>query len=134
MPLDLVGAAEEMRRLEDLIEAGLRALKRYAAESAAAEATYRKAKAQAWVTTPRVRTIQVSGRSVEEKLTAFDRQAQVEGETADLRYLRDLARDMRQAALEAVRCRRAELSSWQSLLAAEKEEFGMARFGPHQGP
>lgn len=122
MPLDLVGAAEEIHRLAELLDKGLEALRSYAHAYAEAERDYRKAKAELWVTTPRTRD--------GEKVTVFDRQAQVDGASADLRMARDLAQDMRQAALEAVRSRRAMLSAVQSLLAAERAEAEFARTGP----
>lgn len=111
-----------MRRLSDLLDKGLEALRSYAREYAAAEAAYRKSKAEHWITTPRIRD--------GEKITVFDRQAQVDAATADLRMVRDLAQDMRQAALEAVRSRRAQLSALQSLLAAERAEAEFARTAP----
>lgn len=119
--LDLQEAMEEMRRLSGLLDDGLAAMRRLANEYAQTEATYRKGKAHAWLAT---RT------GDDRRLSVTERTAIVDSETADLRMARDLAEAMRQAALESVRSRRAQVSAWQSLLAAEREEMAMARTGP----
>jgi len=115
-----------MRRLSTLLDTGLEALRSFASDYASAEALYRKAKAAAWLETPRSRN--------GDKLTAAEREAMVDATTADERYARDLAQDMRIAALEAVRSRRAQLSAFQSLLAAERSESELARTGPVYSP
>lgn len=120
--LDLSEAADEMRRLSDLLDKGLEALRRLAVESSAAERDYRKAKAACWLETPRVRA--------GDKITAVEREAMVNAETADARYIRDLAVDMKSAAMESVRSRRSQLSGLQSLLAAERAEAEFARVSP----
>lgn len=117
--LDLSEAAEEMRRLSDLLDKGLEALRRLAVESSAAERDYRKQKAAVWLETPRSR----GG----DKITAVEREAMVNAETADARYVRDLAVDMKSAAMESVRSRRSQLSGLQSLLAAERAEAEFVR-------
>jgi hypothetical protein len=122
VPLDLSDAGVEMHRLSDLIDKGLDALRIYAHESAAAERDYRHLRALSWLATPRERDSL--------KLTAGEREAMVDAETAEARYTRDLASDMRQAALEAVRARRAQLSAYQSLLAADRAEAEFVRTGP----
>jgi hypothetical protein len=113
---------DEFTRLSGLLEQGLDALKRHVAGYAQAEAEYRKAKAQAWINAPRFHE--------DTKVTAGEREAWVTGETAALRHTRDIADGMRQAALEAVRSRRAQISALQTLLNAHQEEAKFARTGP----
>jgi hypothetical protein len=114
--VNITEATAEARRLNELLDAGLGALRAQARSLADAEQTYRKAVARAWLDAP-------DG-------TAAFREAWVNGQCADLRHARDLADGMRQAALEAVRSRRTQVSALQSLLAAHREEAGLARFGP----
>jgi hypothetical protein len=106
--MSLPEIADEMARLSRLLDQGLAALRDQARELAEAEREYRRAKAQAWVTAP--------------EGTVPQREAFVNGVTADLRYVRDLADGMRSAALEAVRSRRTQVSALQSLLAAHRAE------------
>lgn len=108
--------AAEMRRLSMLLDEGLKFLREQGREFAEAEAEYRKAKALAWLHAP-------TG-------TVPEREAWVGGHTADDRKRRDLADVMRQAALEAVRSRRGQISALQTLLNAEQEEMKVARTGP----
>ena len=122
--LDLAEVAAEVRRLSELIDQALEALRRYGRDSATSERDYRKLKSDAWVTTPHER----DGK----KLIAAEREAIVNAETADIRYARDLAVDLRQAALESVRSRRAQLSALQSLLGAERAEIELARTAPRE--
>lgn len=123
MPLDMHEATDEMHRLSKLLDDGLAALRRLATEYADAEMAYREAKARAWVSTPR---------SYQDGKVMYgkEREAIVDSATAKERRVRDIADSMRQAALESVRSRRAQVSALQSLLAAERAEIGMARFGP----
>ena len=114
--------ADEFNRLSGLLDQGLDALKRHVVAYAEAEAAYRKGKAQAWVSAPRFHE--------DTKVTAGEREAWVDGETAQLRHTRDIADGMRQAALEAVRSRRSQISALQSLLAGHREEVALARTGP----
>ena len=104
---------EEARRLSALIDSGIRTLAAAGEEVAHAEHAYREAKAKAWV--------MVSG------ALAKDREAQVDGSTADLRLARDLAESKRQACIEALRARRVQLSALQSILAATRSEMELAR-------
>lgn len=109
-------AVETVRRLSRQLDAGLDVLRGSAEDVADAERDYRKAKAVAWVSRP-------DG-------TAAERAAMVDSDTADLRYKRDLAEGMRRAALESVRARATQISMWQTLLNADKEEARFARTGP----
>lgn len=113
MILDNLG--EEMARLSRLIDQGLQALRDQAAELAEAENEYRLAKATAWISAP-------AG-------TVPEREAWVNGQTAGMRRRRDLAEGLRQAALEAVRSRRTQVSALQTLLNAHQEEAKFARTG-----
>ena len=87
-----------------------------AEELAEAEHDYRLAVAQAFVSAP-------DG-------TVPEKEAWVNGRCAAARRRRDLADGLRQAALEAVRSRRTQVSALQSLLAAERVEAEFARTGP----
>lgn len=115
----------EMRRLSDLIDRGVTALREQSEKLAAAEHDYRQAKAEAWITVER-RTFD------DEKRLAAEIEAEVNGRCAEHRQARDLAEGMRQAALESLRSRRTQLSALQSLLAAHREEAGFARTEPRE--
>jgi hypothetical protein len=120
MPLSMSEAFEEAMRLSRLIDDGIDALKRHSVALAEAEQAYRLGKAKAWMRA-----------KVElDKGTVPEREAWVNGETAALRYKRDIEDGMRQSALEAVRSRRTQVSALQSLLAAEREGAAFARTGP----
>lgn len=108
--------ADEMRRLSRLLDKGLEAMRDQARELADAEHDYRKAKGQAWLSAP-------DG-------TVPEREAWVNEATAKQRHRRDLAEGLRQAALEAVRSRRTQVSALQTLLNADREEAAFARTGP----
>lgn len=121
--MNLSEAFAEATRLSRLIDAGIEALREQSKQLATAENEYRKAKSQAWVRCPR-------DEAGQKDWTAARREAWVDAECADLRYHRDVAEGMRQAALEAVRARRTQVSVLQSLLNAEKAEAEFARTGP----
>ena len=106
----------EANRLSAKIDAGVQALNAAAARAAHAEHDYRLHKAKAWMTC--------------REGTVPERQAQVDGECADLRLARDLAEGERVAALEALRSRRSQLSAVQSIAAAYRAEAEHARYGP----
>lgn len=114
--IDHAELADEMRRLSRLLDSGLAALRDQAHELAESEQEYRQAKATAWLTAP--------------EGTVPERDAWVGGQTAKQRHRRDLAEGMRQAALEAVRARRTQVSALQSLMAAERAEAEFSRTGP----
>jgi hypothetical protein len=109
-------AAAEVRRLSGLLDAGLEILRSSAEDVALAEQAYRKARAQAWVENT--------------EGTAGFRESQVDGQTAGLRYKRDVAEGMRRAALESVRARTTQISAVQSLLNAHRAEANFVRSGP----
>lgn len=111
---------DEMIRLSRLLDDALSYLSRQVKEYAEAEHAYRMGKAKAWLESP-------AG-------TVPERESFVNGVTADLRKPRDLADGMRQAALEAVRSRRAQLSALQTAANAHREEAGLARYGPELEP
>lgn len=118
-------AEQEYRRLSTLVDEGLAVLWTATHDFADAERAYRKQKAEAWA------DVAPGGRG---GLTVPEREAQVNSATADLRFQRDLADGIRQAALEAVRARRSQMSGMQSLLAFIREEMGMAKFGADVSP
>lgn len=114
-------AADEVMRLSGLLDQGLDYLKTQTRAYATAEKEYRKGKAQAWVKT----AVQTEGR----KMLAAEREDMIDAETADLREARDLADGMRQAALEAVRSRRAQISALQTLMNGYRAEAEFVRTG-----
>jgi hypothetical protein len=114
--LNLTEAFTEANRLTVLLDKGLEFLREQGHEYADAENEYRKAKAAAWLVAP-VGTVP-------------EREAWVNGKTAGERKRRDLADAMRQAALEAVRSRRGQISALQTLVNATQEEMKFARTGP----
>jgi hypothetical protein len=118
---------ERALHFSTLIDQGLTAMRELAEAYAQAEADYRKAKSEAWVRCP---VDDPAVKAGEREWTAARREAWVNAQTADLRYARDLAEAMRQAALESVRSRRAQLSAIQTFANAHREEAGLARTGP----
>lgn len=119
----LAEAQTEMLRLSRLIDAGVEASKDHAVKLATAEATYRKARAEAWLRCPK----DAPG---EREWTAARREAWVDAECADLRKARDLEEAMKDAAREAVRARQTQLSSWQTLVRAHQAEAEFVRTTP----
>ena len=113
MTLDELAA--EARRLSELLDRGVGALRDAARQYADAEHAYRLAHAQAY--------LQTEG-------TVGEREAQTYIQVGGLRRDRDYADAIRAAALEAVRSRRTQLSAVQSLLAANKAEADFARTTP----
>ncbi len=120
MPLNVAEATAEMRRLSGLLDGGLDVLRKAGIDLANLEAAYRRAKAEAWLTTPRE---DEDGKTI----LAKEREAEVDSVTAEYRKARDIAEAMRLAALESIRSRRAQLSAWQTLVSADKEEAAMSR-------
>lgn len=121
-------AAGEMRRLSALADRGVTALREAADEWAHAEHAYRSLKAKKWIESATLTTEAGKPESV------GARQAWVDGECATARLGRDIADGMRQAALEALRTRRQQLSALQSLLAADRAEAQIAAFQPEMVP
>ena len=104
----------EVRRISDLIDRGISALREASSEYAEAEHAYRQARAKAFLAA---------------KGTVPERESFVELRCGDLRHARDVADGLRTAALESVRSRRGQLSALQSLLAASRAEVEFARTG-----
>lgn len=119
--------AEEIHRLSRKIDDGISFLRKQSEALAEAEEAYRKAKAEAWVRCP---SDDAGTRSGEREWTAGRKEAWVNADTAGLRRTRDLAEGMRQAALEAVRARRAQMSAWQTLINAHIAEANLVGTGP----
>lgn len=118
--------ATEFRRLSDLLDKALEFAKLKVYEAAEAERAYRAGQAKAWLEAPRFHE--------DVKTTAGEREAWVNGETADLRQKRDLADGLRQMGLEAIRSRRTQISMLQTALNAHKEETAFGRTGPEYTP
>lgn len=112
--------ADEMRRLSDLLDKGIAALRDQALSLASAEADYRRGKSRAWVQI-------VKHEDDGSKRLAAQLEAEVNEMCAELREARDIAEGLRQAALEAVRSRRTQISALQSLLNAHKAEAEFVR-------
>lgn len=112
--------AQEMRDAEEAA--------RLAVEKAAsAERDYRKRDAIAF--------IQCDGRNVDERRSKAEVLAfNDENTVGDLRFKRDLARDMRDVAKEVIRNRRQELSALQTLGRLAQEEAAFDRTGAREQP
>jgi hypothetical protein len=108
-------AGAEMARLSELLDKALRVLREQASEFALAEDAYRMAHAKAYM---------AHAGPVHERKAAADLVTSAE------RQRSHLADGMRQAALEAVRSRRAQISALQSLLAADRAEAEFVRTAP----
>lgn len=109
----------EMRRLSQLLDDALAYLRSQIQEYAESEDAYRLARAKAFIAS--------NG-------TVQARESQVDLATSEQRKRAHLAEGMKQAALEAVRARRAQLSAVQTLVNAHREEAGFVRTGPdHAG-
>lgn len=116
--MDIVEMTKEMGRLSLNIDKGVEELRTQTAAFAEAEREYRKAKAIAWA---EMLAVERPG------VTAAHKEAQVNADTADLRFVRDLAEGSRKAALEAVRARQSQLSALMTLLAAHRAEAHLAQ-------
>ena len=110
---------EEMKQLSGRLDDGIEALKRYVREYAQTENDYRLARATTYLA--------ADG-------PVAERNAIADSKTGKERYAMRLADGMRQAALEAVRSRRQQLSALQSVSAAYRAEAEFARTGPREGP
>lgn len=117
--MNLDEADQEFQRLSDLLDRGLIAMREEATNVAERENEYRKARSGAWVECP----------SADKEWTAARREAWVDARCADLRMSRDIAEGLRQAAVEAVRSRRTQISSLQTLLNAHQQEAKAAHYG-----
>lgn len=106
-----------MHRLSGLLDDALAFLKRQTADYAEAEDAYRMARARAYLE---------SAGTVDERKSAADLA------TSEQRQRAHLTDGMRQAALEAVRSRRAQISALQSLLNAYRAEAELAGTGPER--
>lgn len=107
----LIAAATDLKDGHKLLEQRV-------TEAAAADHAWRVERAKAYART--------SG-------TVAERDAEVETATGDLRYAAKLAEDLRVAALEGVRSRRAVLSAIQSMVALSRSEMDFAKYGPQEG-
>lgn len=112
-------AFEKMETLSRQLNEALSFLHAKVGDYADAERSYRKAKAQAWVEHPKSKDT-----------VAAQREAAVDAATADERHARDLADGLRQAALEAVRSRRAQISALQTLVNGYRAEAEFVRTAP----
>lgn len=118
--LSLPDLVREASRLSAKIDEGVRTLAEAASKVARAEHDYRRLRGQLWAQTP-------DG-------TARAREAWVDSESAGLRLARDLAEATRMSALEALRSRRAQLSSVQTLAGIQRAEAELAKYGTQETP
>ena len=105
----------EARRLSELLDKGLAALRAAATDYAEYEHAYRLASARAYL---------AHGGTIPE------REAAVYVEVGELKLQRDIAEGLKLSAMEAIRSRRTQLSALQSILAAHREEAAYDRTGP----
>jgi hypothetical protein len=113
--------ADEFLRLSQLLEEAHRQLSLQVALYAETEATYRRAKAEAWVLCPF---------DDRKEWTAARREAWVNAETSVERRNRDLAEGLRRASLEAIRSYRGQISALQTLVNSQIEEAKFAQTRP----
>lgn len=111
--------AEEMRRLTRLLDSGLEVYREAPESEASKERDYRKLRARRWV---------------DAEGTAKQKEDWVDGETADARYERDVAKGLVLVARESVRSRQAQLSALQTLVNAHRAEAEFSRTAPREGP
>lgn len=111
----LTEAIDEVRRLSRQIENGLDVLRETGEKVAEAERDYRRQRSLQW--------LEVEG-------TAREKEAHVDGATADLRFERDVQEGLRRAAIESVRARATQISMWQTLVNAHRSEAELAGKGP----
>lgn len=109
-------AHEQLLQLSAQLNEALSRLHTRVIEYANAERDYRKARARAWVETPKTKDT-----------VAAQREAAVDAATADERRDRDIADGLRQAELEAVRSRRAQISALQTLMNGYRAEAEFVR-------
>lgn len=110
---DLIQEMLAASREIDTVIDGLRMKAQAAAE---AERAYRKGRAEAWVTAP-------------DGLAKF-REDAINAVTADLRFARDLATDLKQVEFERLRVLKARLSVLQTISNSVRDEVGLAgRYG-----
>lgn len=114
--MNLHELTSEMLRLSTILDKGIAALSKAGRDVATAENVYRQAVSEAWVKAP--------------EGTVPQREAWVNGQTAEKRLERDLADAERQAALEAVRSRRTQLSALQTVANAVRAEAEIGRYSP----
>jgi hypothetical protein len=103
----------EARRLRELLQSGLTAFREQSVAVAEAERAYRKGKAEAWA------------RRAGEGSVA-ERTAHVDADSADLRFVRDVADAMAKSARLAVQVRLSELDFLRSEFAALREDMRLA--------
>lgn len=119
--------AKEGRRLTGLLEAALASVPERVRAAATAERDYRKAVQEAWVRCPRDEKGVKAG---DKDWPVSRREAWVDAETSDLRYVRDVAEGMLRNAYGAQRAYETQISLLQSTANVYKAEAQFAQFGP----
>lgn len=111
----LLDAVQELRDAQDELASTSK-------DFAACERAYRLHKAMAFVSS--------IGSSATEREAKAETVTYQDRTLSDARYARDLARGLRESALEKVRSTRQTVSAIQSLAALEKSEAELAKWGP----
>jgi hypothetical protein len=110
--VNLADAELEMTRLNSLIDKGITEMVHQAQEYAVAEDEYRCARATVYLAS---------------EGTVGERTSRVDLATSQERQRAHLAEGVKQAAVEAVRSRRAQLSAYQTLLNSHQAEANLVR-------
>lgn len=118
--MNVAELADEALRLSRRLERATDTIRDQAPILADTELEYRKAKAQAWLAAP-------DG-------TVPEREAHVEGVTAEVRRARDYAKHMQRAAIEASRNMRQQISVLQSVAKLATTEVEAFAYGPQETP
>ena len=112
----LSGLAEMIFATISELESDVRTLETRSREAATTDRDYRRERSVAYLMA---------------KGTIPEREATVAKATDELRFRSQLAEDLKVAALEAVRSRRAKLSALQTLANSLKAEMDLVGYGPH---
>ena len=112
----------EFKMRSQQVDDALAYLRKAVTEWADAEEVYRREKAKSYLA-HKARTRQVA-----------DAKSLAEIDCSKLMHACHIADGMKQAALENVRARRAQLSALQSIAAMNREEAGFAKTGPQFSP
>lgn len=120
MDADVRDLIDEGKRFCTLIDKGVEALRQAGQDEAEAEFKLAKATETAWAEAP--------------EGTIPEREAYVEGQTAQLQRDYTAAQNMRRTAKAALDSRRQQLSYVQSALSAHRSEAEFANYGPERSP
>lgn len=114
---------DQLEHLQNLVDESLAFMRVAAREFAEAEDSYRLTQA----------SHMLAARNQDGVKTADERKAWVDLQTSDERQRAHLAADMKDAAKEAARSRRAQLSAFQTWLNSQRAEAEFSRTSPYPG-